>query len=280
MAQGAVLDVAAPGVLANDFDVEGDAFVLNTTPVSGPAAGNTLVLSADRSFIYTPDPLFSGTDSFVYEICETATPELLCGQATVTISVGVNDAPVAADDAYATVQNTSLNVAAPGVLVNDTDADGDPLTAVLVTGPANGTLTLNADGSFTYTPAFNFTGVDSFTYVANDTTVDSNVATVTITVEDVVTVTSAQYRSKQGRWQIQGTVSNFSSSVNVYLCSDVDCTSPVLIGAANVDQISGAWDLTTTTGPIPDLNPQANNWVKAVSNFGGESAPFLVRVRN
>jgi hypothetical protein len=141
MNAGAILDIAAPGVLANDFDVEGDAFVLNTTPISGPAAGNSLALNEDGSFTYTPDSLFSGTDSFVYEICETGTPELLCGQATVTISVGVNDAPVAADDAYDAVQNTDLVVAVPGVLFNDSDADGDPLTAVLVTGPANGTWT-------------------------------------------------------------------------------------------------------------------------------------------
>ena len=55
--------------------------------------------------------------------------------------------PVAADDSYATDEDTPLTVAAPGVLANDTDVDGDTLTAVLVTGPAHGTLTLNADGS-------------------------------------------------------------------------------------------------------------------------------------
>ena len=63
---------------------------------------------------------------------------------------------------------------APGVLANDTDADGDPLTAVVVTGPAHGTLTLNANGSFTYTPAANYNGADRFTYRANDGTANSN----------------------------------------------------------------------------------------------------------
>ena len=61
------------------------------------------------------------------------------------------------------------------MLANDTDADGDPLTAVLVTGPSHGTLTLNANGSFTYTPAANYNGTDTFTYRANDGTADSNV---------------------------------------------------------------------------------------------------------
>ena len=66
-----------------------------------------------------------------------------------------------------------------GVLDNDTDVDGDTLTAVLVAGPTNGTVTLNADGSFTYTPTGNFTGTDTFTYNANDGALDSNTATVT-----------------------------------------------------------------------------------------------------
>jgi len=90
--------------------------------------------------------------------------------------------PVADNDAYGVDEDTTLTVAAPGVLDGDTDPDGDPLTAVLDTGPSQGTLTLNASGSFTYTPNTDFNGTDAFTYHANDGTNDSNVATVTITV--------------------------------------------------------------------------------------------------
>ena len=94
-------------------------------------------------------------------------------------------APVALPDAYATDEDTTLKVAAPGVLGNDSDTDGDPLTAVLDTATSDGTLTLNSDGSFDYDPDPDFNGSDSFTYHANDGSDDSNTATVTITVNSL-----------------------------------------------------------------------------------------------
>jgi VCBS repeat-containing protein len=97
-----------------------------------------------------------------------------------------NIAPVGVDDAYSVDEDNALVVsAATGVLANDTDANGDPLTVNLVSGPANGSLTLNADGSFSYTPDANFFGQDTFTYVANDGEFDSDPVTVTITVDPV-----------------------------------------------------------------------------------------------
>ncbi|MEE8465681.1 MAG: PASTA domain-containing protein [Dehalococcoidia bacterium] len=90
--------------------------------------------------------------------------------------------PVASDDLYEISEDNPLNVTAPGVLGNDSDAEGDALTAVLVSGSSNGALVLKEDGSFDYTPATDFHGEDSFTYKANDGRLDSNIATVTITV--------------------------------------------------------------------------------------------------
>ena len=102
---------------------------------------------------------------------------------TITINVTpVNDAPVANPDSYTTPQSTPLTVAAPGVLGNDTDVDSSTITAVLVTNVAHGTLLLNSDGSFSYTPTNAYSGSDSFTYKAYDGYVYSNIATVTITV--------------------------------------------------------------------------------------------------
>jgi large repetitive protein len=91
------------------------------------------------------------------------------------------------NDGYSMITGNVLTVAAPGVLANDTDPDGQVLTVGTprpVSGPANGSLTLNPDGSFTYTPIAGFSGTDSFTYVANDGFVNSSPATVTITVSD------------------------------------------------------------------------------------------------
>lgn len=129
---------------------------------------------------------------------------------SVTVT-GANSAPVANADGYTTSQDTTLNVSAPGVLANDTDADGDPLTAALVSGPGNGTLTLNPDGSFAYIPNSSFTGTDSFAYKASDGQDTSAPATVTITVSastsDTVTIKKAQFSNRTKLLTVQATSS-------------------------------------------------------------------------
>lgn len=103
--------------------------------------------------------------------------------ATFTVTVNsVNQAPVAAGDTYKVGKNHALSVSSPGVLGNDSDADGNGLTAVLTANVAHGTVTINPNGSFTYTPAANYTGSDGFTYKAFDGTVYSAIATVNIAV--------------------------------------------------------------------------------------------------
>ena len=157
--------VLSDELLSNDSDVDGDTLQVNTTPVVGPTNG-TVVLNADGTFTYTPDPNFFGSDSFVYEVTDgnggTA-------QATVNINVGaVNDVPVAGDDMFVTNEDVVLN--GSGLLSNDSDLDGDTLqvNTTPVTVPANGTVSLNADGTFTYTPNAGFFGSDSFVYEVTD----------------------------------------------------------------------------------------------------------------
>src|SRR5207247_8810714 len=95
---------------------------------------------------------------------------------------GANDAPLAVDDSYTLGEDTALNVAAPGVLANDSDVDGDTLSAILVSQPTHGSLSFNINGSFSYTPAANYHGTDSFTYKANDGQADSAIVTVSLTI--------------------------------------------------------------------------------------------------
>src|SRR5207248_1539905 len=125
-------------------------------------------LNADGSFTYTPSLNFNGTDSFTYQ-AKDAGGAVSNRSEERRVGKAGNDVPVAANDAYSVNEDTKLTITAPGVLGNDTDPDaGDTRTAVLACGPANGTLTLNADGSFIYTPSANFNGTDSFKYQAKD----------------------------------------------------------------------------------------------------------------
>ena len=154
-------------LLANDTDPDKNA--MTVASFKQPDHGSVTV-APDGSFTYTPAANYNGADSFTYQ-----PPTALAASnfATVSITVkAVNDAPTANTDSYDLKEDTTLTVAAAtGVLGNDTDIDANPLTAALVSGPAHGTsFTLNPDGSFTYTPAANYNGPDSFTYTANDGT--------------------------------------------------------------------------------------------------------------
>jgi VCBS repeat-containing protein len=263
------LNIGAPGLLGNDTDVEQDPLHVadgnadtadGISPVSGPANG-TVELHEDGSFTYTPNTNYHGTDSFDYRVCDNGSPEPKCSVQTATVNVTidpVNDAPEAANDANSTDEDTTLNVAAPGVLGNDTDVEDDPLTAVKVTDPAHGTLTLNADGSYTDPPNTNFNGTDSFKYKATDGTTESNEATVTITVNAVNDAPVAANDTKQTN---EDTPLTFPSSD---LVSNDDEGAP--------DEV--AQDLIVTqvfdgTHGTVSLGPEGNITFTPEANFNG-----------
>jgi VCBS repeat-containing protein len=173
-----VLSVAAPGVLYNDSDADGDP--LTAKLVTGPSHG-TLALKSDGSFTYTPENNFKETDSFTYQALAGGDSTTAV---TVTLIIG-NTAPVAVSDIYSTNRYLPVYIPEPGVLGNDTDPSGDPLTALLVSGPFHGKLVLRESGSFSYKPDKGFIGTDNFTsdnftYIANDGELDSPPATVII----------------------------------------------------------------------------------------------------
>ena len=165
-------------VLNGDADLDGDS--LTPVIVDGPLNG-TLSQDANGVLTYTPKADFFGNDQFTYRASDGSA---LSNLATVSLTITpVNDAPVANPDSYSTNKNTTLIVpVADGVLSDDIDVDDDTLSALLVSGPTNGTLSLNSDGSFTYMPNTNFFGTDAFSYKANDGSVDSNEAVVTLAV--------------------------------------------------------------------------------------------------
>ncbi len=176
---GTTLNVAAPGVLANDTDSAN--LPLTSTLVDKPSHG-TATLNADGSFTYIPTAGYSGADSFTYH-ANNGQEDSNAATVTITVQAAVIVPPVAVNHAYSTPYGTTLTVPAPGILQGDTAASGKPLTAAVSSQPAHGKLTLALDGSFTYVPAAGYSGVDTFTYLANDGIADSNAATVTITVQ-------------------------------------------------------------------------------------------------
>jgi hypothetical protein len=202
------------GLLDNDSD--GDnlpptpanfGLTVTTAPISGPSHAQSFNLSPDGSFTYQPAADYNGPDSFVYEVCD---PTLLCDTGTVNLAVNpVNDLPVAYDDpGYVVARNGDLTVVpAAGVLSNDSDADGDPLSAVIDSNPGHDRqFSFNTDGSFSYSPVPPYVGIDTFTYHAFDGLGSSNLATVTILVDDPpITDDDGPYSTAEDkqRWLIQ-----------------------------------------------------------------------------
>lgn len=175
------LVVPAPGVLSNDTSNGGGP--MTAALVAAPGSG-TVVLAANGGFTYTPNTGFAGVDSFTYQASNVNGAGNV---ATVTVTVSALPPPIAVNDSYSIEANALLGVPAPGVLANDNSNGGGAMSASLVSTPASGALTLNANGSFAYVPAVNFVGSDSFTYRAVTTNGVSNVATVVIDVLNPMT---------------------------------------------------------------------------------------------
>lgn len=175
----------AVNVLANDTDANNDT--LTVISVTQGTHGSVAITGGGTGVSYAPAPNYFGPDSFTYTISDGNG-----GEDTANVSVNVsnvNDAPTATGNAYDTNSNTPLHINAPGVLANDSDIDGDSLSAQQVSGPSHAlSFALHADGSFDYTPAVDFAGSDSFTYRASDGAAQSNTVTVNITIHDLENV--------------------------------------------------------------------------------------------
>ncbi len=181
------VDMAVSGnVLTNDFDEEGDTQTVTTEVVTTVEGVEVTIDAVTGEYTYTPPVGFVGTDSFEYTVCDNGISQM-CDTATVTIEVldvtTGNNPPVANNDTATTEENTPVD---GSLLPNDFDPDGDPITinTTPIINPLNGTVVINSDGTFTYTPIDGFVGEDTFTYEIcdNGDPVLCDTAEVTITV--------------------------------------------------------------------------------------------------
>ena len=172
-------------ILANDGDIDSVLDPSSVTVTTPPAHGTTSVDPATGQVTYTPEPNWSGTDTFTYQVCDGATPAL-CDSAVVTVDVTPTaDPPAAADDAGTTPEDTPITI---DILGNDSDPDGnlDPTSVSITAGPLYGTVAIDpATGEVTYTPDPDWNGNDAFSYQVCDS--GSPAACVTASV--LVTVT-------------------------------------------------------------------------------------------
>jgi hypothetical protein len=260
------LDVASPGVLAND-----DGLALTAGVVSGPSHG-TLTLKADGSFRYVPDAGYSGIDHFSYRDGDSA------GEYSATATVTLDVTPVAAAAGpYGVGPGSTLQVGAPGVLAGDV---GSELGALLVSSPVGGSLTLNHDGSFTYTPYRDFAGTDTFQFDAVDADgVVSNVVTVTIDVgAGPVSVVPETFNGAIGNTEFQVGGSR-DGGPDAYVAG----TSPLTAGDSSPDghQLTTTPETVTTAHGTVTVHADGTFTYQPVTGFGdqnGQSDTFSYQV--
>ena len=156
-------------------DVDGDALTYNlTTTNNGSVAINGNIAT------YVPNQDWNGEDSFTYVANDGSVDS---NTATVAITVNsINDAPVTQNVSFSTNEDTAYTESYTAYV---NDVEGDDLTLIAVTEPTNGTASCDDDKNCTYTPNQDFNGTDSFTYKVNDGELDSNISTVTVTVNPI-----------------------------------------------------------------------------------------------
>ncbi len=243
--------VLSDNILLNDNDIENDVLILTTTPLIAPANGSVSLVS-NGTYAYVPDLNFNGTDSFQYEVCDNGNP-VLCDTAMVNISInGINDAPVATD---ATVDLLEDNVLNGTTALNNSDIENDNLTVNVmpVTVPSNGLLTLNADGTYTYTPDLNFNGTDSFEYEVcddgNPTLCDTGIISITVEPVNDAPVAVLDETSTDEDLLINGTVASNDSDIDGVLTFTTTPVTPPANGALTLNA-----DGSYTYTPNPNFN--------------------------
>ncbi|MFK7958118.1 MAG: Ig-like domain-containing protein [Lysobacterales bacterium] len=233
-------------LLANDTDFDGDPLALSMMAATPPANGE-LVLNTDGTFSYTHDGSETTTDSFDYEVCDNA-PDQGCVNGTVAVTIiAENDPPIAVADALTVAENGAVSTVdggATSLLANDSDPESDPITvsATAVVEPANGTVTLNSDGTFEYVHDGSETTSDSFDYEVCDDSNACATATVTVAITDVNAAPNAV--ADAVRVVVGGTVAQTSAGEASLLANDTDPEGNALIVTVTPTVMPTMGDLT------------------------------------
>jgi CshA-type fibril repeat protein len=228
---------AAHGVLANDHGA-----TLRVSTVGVPSAGGLVGISGAGAITYTPPAGFSGTVTIPYTLSDV---DGATSQAVLTVTV----TPEAQSDKEQTVAGHSIHVsAADGLLANDS---GTGLTAALKTAPKHGTVTVNPDGSYTYTPAKGFAGTDSFTYTATDASGQVTTATATITVLKAAVATNDHATGTPGKKVTLEPLGNDHPTAGAnFAPSTVQLIDPATGAAASTVRIPGKGVFTVSDGEV------------------------------
>ena len=237
---------AAAAIILTGNDSDGDTITFSV--VADPSHGSLTGTAPD--LIYTPEPNFNGLDSFTFKANDGTADSNI---ATVNITVSpVNDAPAADDQSVTTNQDTSI-----GIILTASDIDGDLLTYTIVANPSNGSLSGTAP-NVTYTPETGYTGTDSFTFNATDGKADSNIATVSITVNPATSTMHVASIGMNLVSRFRGW--NYHATATVTI---VDASNNAVEGAT----VQGYWEDATTDSDfgITDTNGQVtlqsdNRW--------------------
>jgi VCBS repeat-containing protein len=258
---------AASGLLVGATDGDGDQ---NLTAVRvTQATQGTVTVNPDGSFTYVAKATATGVDTFTYKIVDST--GLASRPKTVTFNLSPpNIQPVAKPDSgYSTSQNVNLVVAAAdGVLQNDSDGDAQPLRAFLVDQPAHGSVTLNTNGSFTYKPATNFAGTDTFTYVARDNSGAANNTSAKATVTIQVAAVNHQPTAEDKTYNVK--------EDNTLV---VSATNSLLLGAADQDgnPLTAVFVSLPDHGSLISKSPTGSFTYRPAANYHGSDS-FTYRV--
>ncbi|MCC6561360.1 MAG: tandem-95 repeat protein [Xanthomonadales bacterium] len=258
------LMLGAPGLLGNDTDVE--ASVLMAAVVSQPVQGRVTVRS-DGGFTYVPPVNFRGTESFEYRATDSQG-----GSSVGRVTVDVTQPPTATNDVYLVDVDTPLSIddSRDGLLANDHDApENDHLSARMDYPPSHGVLLLGEDGTFAYTPAIGFVGLDTFGYHVSDGHSDSNVGTVTLAVG----ITSLP-RAYADEYQTAEDAELVVDAVQGVLANDTDADTP----RAQLSAAIVGLDWPTPASPLDvTLSPDGAFRFRPPANFYGDTW-FLYQV--